>query len=194
MKIFEPIYNKVIQWSAHPKAPRYLAGLSFLESSVFPIPVDVMLMPMAYSTPKKVWRLAAITTVMSVLGGLFGYFIGLLAIDFIVPILQDMGYLGKFEQAQGWYGEWGFWVTFLAGFSPIPYKVFTVAAGSMEMSLLPFIVASFLSRGARFFLVAGLAAKLGPAMEPQIKRFIEWLGWACVVLVALVAYYLYQHH
>ena len=194
MKIFGPIYDKVVAWSAHPKAPRYLAGVSFLESSVFPIPVDVMLMPMAYSTPQKAWRLAAITTIMSVLGGLFGYFIGLFAIELILPLLAKIGYVDKFETAQGWYVQWGFWVTFVAGFSPIPYKVFTIAAGSMQMALLPFIVASLLSRGARFFLVAALAAKLGPAYEAQIRRYVEWLGWACVVIVALLGFYLYQHH
>lgn len=194
MKIFEPLYNKVIQWSGHPKAPRFLAGLSFLESSVFPIPVDVMLMPMAYSKPAQAWKLAAITTIMSVLGGLFGYFIGLLAMDIILPLLQRLSYMDKFELAQGWYVKWGFWVTFVAGFSPIPYKVFTIAAGSMNMALLPFVLASIIGRGARFFLVAGLAAKLGPLYEQQIRRYIEWLGWACVVLVLCLGFYLYKYH
>ena len=193
MKIFEPLYNLVFKWSQHRHAPKYLAGVSFLESSVFPIPVDMMLMPMAYSTPKQAWKLALITTVMSVLGGLFGYLVGLLAIDFILPILTQLNYVDKFTLAQNWYTEWGFWVTFVAGFSPIPYKVFTIAAGSMQMALIPFIVASLLSRGARFFLVAMLAAKLGPKFEPQIKKYIEWLGWLCVVLVVLLGFYIVKY-
>ncbi len=185
MKIFGPLYDKVMDWSRHPKAPWFLGGLSFAESSFFPIPPDVMLMPMAMAAPRKAWSLALITTITSVLGGLLGYLIGSFLFDAITPLLHDFGYWQPFEKAKSWFHQWGFWVIFLAGFSPIPYKVFTIAAGVVSMSLLPFIIASIIGRGARFFLVAGLMRWGGPRIEPVLRQHIDRIGWLVVVIVAI---------
>jgi len=186
MQLFSALYDRVMQWSRHPHAPRYLAGLSFAESSFFPIPPDVMLAPMALAEPARAWRLAALTTLASVVGGLFGYFIGLFAFDVVEPLLHDMGYYEKYLQAKAWFDDWGFWAIFLAGFSPIPYKVFTITAGVISMSLLPFMIASLFGRGLRFFLVASLMAWGGERMERRLRTYIDRIGWIMVLLLIIV--------
>jgi membrane protein YqaA with SNARE-associated domain len=187
VKLFGPLYDRVLALSRHPKAPWYLGGLSFAESSFFPIPPDVMLAPMTLAKPDQWFRLALITTLTSVAGGLLGYFIGWAAMDAVLPWIERVGYGAKLTQAQGWFERWGFWAILLAGFSPIPYKAFTIAAGGVGMALLPFTIASIIGRGGRFFLVAFLMARFGPAAEAKLKPMIEWLGWGAVAL-AVVAY------
>lgn len=185
MKLFGPLYDRVLSWSRHPKAPWYLGGLSFAESSFFPIPPDVMLAPMALARPERWFRLALITTLASVAGGLLGYLIGWTAMDAVLPWIERMGYGAKLLAAREWFDQWGFWAVFLAGFSPIPYKAFTVTAGGLGMALLPFTIASFIGRGGRFFLVAFLMARFGPAAEAKLKPAIEWLGWGMVAALVL---------
>lgn len=187
MKLFAPLYERAMQWARHRHAPWYLGGMSFAESSFFPIPPDVMLAPMALARPEKAWLYAWITTLTSVAGGVFGYFIGLLAFDAIEPWLQTSRYWGAYQTATQWFDEWGVVAVFIAGFSPIPYKVFTIAAGALSMALLPFTLASVVGRGARFFLVAGLMRWGGARMEAQLRKHIDRLGWATVALVALGA-------
>ena len=187
MKLFAPLYERAMQWARHRHAPWYLGGMSFAESSFFPIPPDVMLAPMALARPEKAWLYAWITTLASVAGGVFGYFIGLLAFDAIEPWLQTSRYWGAYQTATQWFDEWGVVAVFIAGFSPIPYKVFTIAAGALSMALLPFTLASVVGRGARFFLVAGLMRWGGARMEAQIRQHIDRLGWATVALVAVGA-------
>ncbi len=186
MKLFSNIYNKVIKYSRHKYAERYLGALSFAESSFFPIPPDVMLIPMSLAEPSKWIRLALLTTIMSVLGGIAGYFLGVWAVEWLQPIIADWGYTEKFEQVKGLFNRWGVWAILAAGFSPIPYKLFTISAGLLSMAFLPFIFASMVGRGLRFFLVSGLVAKVGPKMEPLIIKYIEWLGWLVVLLLALI--------
>ena len=185
MKIFSPLYLRAMQW-AHPRhAPWFLGVMSFAESSFFPIPPDVMLAPMALARPKSWFRLALLTTLTSVLGGLLGYLIGWAAMDAVMPWVERMGYAPKLAHAQLWFEQWGFWAVLLAGFSPIPYKAFTITAGGLGMALLPFTLASFIGRGGRFFLVAFLMARFGPAAEAKLKPAIEWLGWGTVALAAI---------
>lgn len=185
MKLFAPLYARAMQWARHRHAPWYLGGLSFAESSFFPIPPDVMLAPMALARPDKAWHYAWITTLASVAGGLFGYFIGLMAFGAIEPWLQTSRYWGAYELATAWFGQWGVVAVLIAGFSPIPYKVFTIAAGALSMAFLPFALASLVGRGARFFLVAGLMRWGGPRMEAQLHQHIDRLGWASVALVVI---------
>lgn len=185
MKIFSPLYNQTMKWSRHPKAPWFLGALSFTESSFFPIPPDVMLAPMCLANPKRAWWFALLTTVASVLGGLLGYTIGFFAFTWIEPFLRESHYWDSYQTAVTWFGEWGFWAVFIAGFSPIPYKVFTIAAGAMSMALLPFTLASLIGRGLRFFLVAGLMAWGGEKMETALHKYVDWLGWATVALVGI---------
>jgi membrane protein YqaA with SNARE-associated domain len=185
MRLFSSLYQRALVWSRHPRAPWYLGGLSFAESSFFPIPPDVMLAPMCLANPGRAWRFALLTTVTSVAGGLFGYLIGQYAFEAIQPMLHDTGYWDRYQTAVGWFERWGFWAVFIAGFSPVPYKVFTIAAGALSMALLPFTLASLIGRGARFFLVAGLMAWGGARMEAALHRHVDRLGWATVALAAL---------
>ena len=189
MSLFSSLYAWTMRWSRHPRAPWFLGGLSFAESSFFPIPPDVMLAPMAMANPKKAWYYAALTTLTSVLGGMLGYFIGLYFIETIEPMLHSYGYWEKYQLASNWFAEYGFWAVLIAGFSPIPYKVFTISAGAASMLMLPFIVASIIGRGARFFLVAALMAWGGPKAEQLLHKYVDRIGWAVVVL-AVVGYLL----
>ncbi len=190
MKIFQPCYDLAIRWSRHKHASRYLGGLSFAESMFFPIPPDVMLAPMSLSQPSRAWYFAMLTTLASVLGGIAGYLLGYFAFEaWIEPLIVSAGYGDKMAQATGWFKEYGVWVVFLAGFSPIPYKVFTISAGVMQMAIIPFIIASAIGRGARFFLVAALMKWGGAAMEAKLRQYIEILGWIAVGLV-IAAYFI----
>ena len=189
MKIFSYLYEKTLSWSVHPKAPTYLGGLSFAESSFFPIPPDIMLMPMSLAKPEKAFYFAWITTIFSVLGGLLGYAIGYFAMDAIMPWLNEIGYGSKIDAAKAFFEEYGVWVVFIAGFSPVPYKVFTITAGASFMPLLPFIIASFFGRGARFFLVAGLMKYGGKRLEPVIQKWVDWIGWSMVALILVYLIY-----
>ncbi len=187
MAIFSTLYDRVMLWSRHRHAPWYLGGLSFAESSFFPIPPDVMLAPMSMAKPGKAWWYAALTTLASVAGGLFGYAIGLFAFDLVQPLVGEGGrYQGAFTQAKSWFDEWGIWAIFIAGFSPIPYKIFTITAGVLSMALVPFVVASAIGRGMRFFLVAALMAWGGERMEGTLRRYVDRIGWIMVALIALV--------
>ena len=190
MNIFSRLMDLVLGWSRHPKAHWYLGGLSFAESSFFPIPPDVMLMPMVMAQRDKAWYLATLTTVTSVLGGLAGFAIGALAIDAIIPYIKDLGYWEAYETAQVWFDEWGFWAVLAAGFSPIPYKIFTIAAGAMVMPLLPFAAASFVGRASRFFLVAGLLYWGGERFEKTLRRYVDVLGWVVVALIVVLYFVL----
>ncbi len=187
MRIFSKLYDKALRWARHRHAPYYLAGLSFAESSFFPVPPDVMLAPMTLAQPQRAWRLAALTTAASVLGGVLGYLIGMFAFELIEPLLHRYHYWDDYQAAAAWFQEWGIWVVLLAGFTIIPYKVFTITAGVIGMSFVPFVLASFVGRGGRFFLVAGLIAWGGSRMEGMLRRYIDVLGYF-VVFAAIVAY------
>lgn len=185
MKLFGPIYERCLQWSRHRHAPRYLFALSAAESVVFPVPPDVMLAPMAMAQPRQWWRLALLCTLGSVIGGLLGYLLGKFALDAIWPWMQDMGWEDAFHLIQGYFQRYGFWFVFVAAFTPIPYKVFTIASGATGVGIVPFLLGSMIGRGTRFFLVAGLVAWRGEQLEGVIRRYVEWLGWAVAVVIAL---------
>lgn len=188
MKLFQPCYDLALRWAKHPWAARYLAGLSFAESVIFPVPPDVMLAPMSLSSPNKAWHFAMITTIASILGGIAGYALGYLAFEsWLQPIIESAGYTHKLETAMGWFEQYGVWIVFIAGFSPIPYKVFTISAGFLQMAFLPFLLASAIGRGARFYLVAGLMRWGGARMEQELRKYVEVIGWA-VIILAVAAY------
>ena len=188
MTIFGTLYDTVLRWSRHRHATKYLATVSFTESFIFPIPVAIMLLPMCFAKPKDSWRLAIVTLIFSVLGGVVGYFIGLTAWDFIEPYTSH--YSDKIAIAREWFNEYGIWVVLMAGFSPIPYKVFTITAGAMSMAFLPFIIASIIGRAGQFFLIAGLVYFLGAKMEHKIRQYIEWIGWTVAILITIVILWL----
>jgi len=193
MGMFSRLYDVSLKWSGHRHAQWGLAGLSFAESSFFPIPPDVMLAPMSLARVDRAWWYALIATVASVLGGLLGYTIGVFAFESIEPWLQGSPkYWDAYLLAKQWFNEWGVWAVLLAGFSPIPYKVFTISAGVISMSLLPFILASLVGRGARFFLVSGLIVLGGERMERFLRQYVDIIGWALVVLAVVLYFVLKQ--
>lgn len=192
MKIFSKLYERVMLWSKHPHAERYLVGLSFAESSFFPIPPDIMLAPMSLARTDKALYYALITTLASVLGGILGYIIGYWFFDLIQPLIGEGGrWYSHFQTTSEWFSKWGFWAIFIAGFSPIPYKVFTIGAGTLGMSFIPFVLASIIGRGARFFLVASLMKWGGKEMEIKLKQYVDFLGWF-IVFLGVIAYIIYK--
>jgi membrane protein YqaA with SNARE-associated domain len=193
MTLFEPIYSTILGWAKHPHAERYLAGISFAESSFFPVPVDVMLAPMVLARPDKAWRLAFITTLMSVIGGCFGYMLGAFFFDaYGAQIIDYFHAQETFDNVQASYLKHGMLIVLLAGFTPIPYKVFTIASGVVGIAFIPFVAMSLLSRGARFFLVAGLVRLGGDKLESTLHQKVEWLGWGTLI-VAAIGFAIYKY-
>jgi membrane protein YqaA with SNARE-associated domain len=185
--MFLRLYDWVIALSAHRRAPAFLAVLSFTESSFFPIPPDVMLIPMCLAKRMKAWQYAALCTLFSVLGGMAGYLIGKLAFGWIEPWLMSSHYAGTFTSAVESFETWGFWYILLAGFTPIPYKIFTISAGVVGMPFLAFIGGSVVGRGGRFFLVAALIRLGGEKLATRMRKYIDWIGWI-VILLALIVF------
>ena len=164
------LYDWTLGLAAHKHAILALALISLVESSVFPIPPDILLIPMVLAARDRAWIIAGVCMVASVIGGVFGYGIGFFLFEQIgKPVLEVYRYSSKFAEFQETYNEWGAWAVFFAGVTPFPYKVITILSGVTGLSLPVFIVASMLARGLRFFIVAALLWKFG---EP-IKAFIE---------------------
>lgn len=184
--MFVKLYDRVIAWSAHRRAPSILAGLSFAESSFFPIPPDVMLIPMCIARPLKGWAYAALCTLFSVLGGLAGYLIGKLAFSWVEPWLMTSSYAGIFTDAVAAFETWGFWYILLAGFTPIPYKVFTISAGVVGMPWLAFVLGSVIGRGGRFFLVAALIRLGGENLAANMRKYVDMIGWVTIALAVVI--------
>ena len=177
-------YNWTMNLAGHRNAVSVLAIISFIESSIFPIPPDIMLIPMVLANRARAFRIAFICTVASVLGGLLGYGIGVFLFEEIgSPLLEFYGFAPKFTEFQSKYNDWGAWAVFVAGVTPFPYKVITILSGVTALDLSVFITASVAARGLRFFLVAGLLWKFG---EP-IRKFIEkYMGLLFVLLSGLL--------
>ncbi len=164
------LYNWTLDKAAHPRALWILAGLSFAESSFFPIPPDILLIPMILAARTRAWRIALVCSLASILGGILGYYIGYALFDAIGrPIVDFYHMQDQFRRFTRLYNEYGEWIVGIAGFTPIPYKVFTIASGVAGLPLSTFVIASALSRTARFFLVAALLWKFGA----PIRNFIE---------------------
>ena len=179
-------YDWTMDLAARPNAMIWLALLAFAESSVFPIPPEILIIPMVLAAPTRAWRITAVATAASVLGGLAGYAIGLFGFEALGrPILDFYGYADAFERFSLWYRDWGGWIVFAGGFSPIPYKVVTIASGSVNLDLVTFSVVSVISRGARFLLVAALLWRFGPPIRAFIERWLGPLTLGFVVLAAL---------
>ncbi len=186
MALFGSIYKRVIGWAKHRHASYYLSATSFAESSFFPVPVDVLLAPMVLAQREKAWWYASLATVTSVAGAVFGYYIGLFLFDQVAqPIIDFYHFQEKFIYVQELFRKYGVWIIFIAGFSPIPYKIFTITAGVVAMPLLPFILTSLVARGARFFLVAGLLYVGGEKIDAVLEKRVEQIGWATVVIIVL---------
>lgn len=182
------LYDWVIHFADTPHGERALFGLSFAESSFFPVPPDVLLVGLAIGAPKKWFRFALFCSIASVLGGIFGYLIGTYLWHAIGPwAYAHLGGLGltedNFDKFQGWYEKYDFWIVFTCGFTPLPYKVCTISAGVAAINFPGFLIASTLSRSARFFLVAGLIGWKGEKIRPVIEKYFNWLALAFMALL-----------
>lgn len=186
-------YDYMLNLASRRNAMYFLFAVAFIESSFFPIPPDVMLIPMVLAAPTKAWRIAGIATIASVLGGAFGYAIGVFFFDLIArPILTFYGYMHQFDVFKDYYHEWGAWIVFGAGITPFPYKVITIASGVVHLDFAVFMLASVGARGMRFYLVAWLLKKYGEPMKDYIEKNLGMLsvlflllllgGFACIKL------------
>ncbi len=178
------LYDRTMALAGHRHANWALGAVSFVESSVFPIPPDVMLIPMVLAQRHKALLIAVICTVASVLGGLLGYAIGLYLFDTIgQPILNFYGYGEKFSSFQERYNEWGVWIVLIAGLTPFPYKVITIASGVTGLSLPVFLIASIVARGLRFSIVTALLWYFGAPIRDFIERYLGLLFTLFMVLL-----------
>jgi membrane protein YqaA with SNARE-associated domain len=169
-EVLRRLYDWTLSLAASPHALWALAIVSFIESSVFPIPPDILLIPLVLARPHQAWRIAGVCTVASVLGGAFGYFIGWGLFEQVgKPVLQFYGMEAKFDQFAGTYNDYGAWAVLIAGVTPFPYKVITILSGATGLSFAVFMIASAIARGLRFFVIAALLWKYGA----PIKTFIE---------------------
>ena len=183
------LYDRVLALAAHRRAPAYLAAVSFAESSVFPIPPDAMLIPMCIARPERAYRYAAVCTAASVLGGVLGYLIGLYLFEALAePVLRAYGYADALARFQGWYDRWGALVILIKGLTPIPYKIVTIASGAAHFDFWVFMVASVLTRGARFYLVATLLHFYGESVRDFVDRRLTLV--TSVVAVGIVGCFL----
>ena len=196
--MFNTLYKKCLHFAAHKSSKYYLALVSFIESSFFPIPPDVMLIPMVISKRNNFIEIFLIATIFSVLGGIIGYYIGVFFFELATQIISFYGYENELEKlkknllnSDGFYAWLG--ILFLAGFTPLPYKVFTIASGLIEFNIVIFILISFISRGLRFFIVSYLSYKYGNLftlfMEKNGSKLFTTIGFL-IVVICLIIYFL----
>lgn len=203
MNIFSYLYEVCIRLSKHPRAPLFLCINSFIESIFWPIPPDVMLAPMCLARPKRSLYYALITVISSILGAACGYYLGYFIYDpYIADLIEWFGYHDAMVTVRHWFTmEYGILMIFIGAFTPIPYKVIAVTSGVVAaesvlntgsagmLTIVNFLAVSFVGRGLRFFLEAGIIMWGGERMEKALRRYIDRIGWACVVLVAIYIIY-----
>ena len=182
--LLRKLYDWVLSWAHKKHASKALFGLAFAESSFFPIPPDVLQIALSVSKPKSSFFFALISSIGSVLGGIFGYFIGFFLFDSVGRLIIDtLGYQAQFDAVGNLYKSYAFLAILTAAFTPIPYKVFTIAAGFWQVGLVPLISASIIGRSARFFLVATLFYFFGPKIKAFIDKYFNWLTIIFIVLL-----------
>ncbi|MCX7041774.1 MAG: DedA family protein [Gammaproteobacteria bacterium] len=194
MKIFQPLFERAIVWARHKNAPSLLTFLSFIEAIFFPVPPELMLAPMCVAQPRRGFYFATLSLIGSMAGMFIGYAIGYYAIEMAMPFIEKMGYAAQFDSIKQEAAANGFWLLLIAGFTPVPFKIFTLASGAVGMPLLPFFFGGAIGRGKRVFLVAGAIRLGGEKAEATLRRHIEPVGWgACVLLVGLVGWMFVRH-
>jgi membrane protein YqaA with SNARE-associated domain len=178
------LYDWVIAQASKPWALAWLIAISFIESSVFPIPPDVLMIPMIIAAPRRAWLIASVCTAASVAGGALGWFIGAELLDTIGrPVLEFYGKADAFETLAASYNEQGFWAVLIAGVTPFPYKVITIFSGATGLDFWLFMATSLLARSLRFFVIAALLWKFGPSIRDFIDRRFGWVATAAIVLL-----------
>ena len=184
--LLKRLYDWVLHWAHTPYGTAALFLLAFTESSFFPIPPDVLLIALALGLPSKAFKFASVCTLGSVLGGMLGYVIGMMFFDLIgYRILEFYGFMEKFELVKNMYLQYDVWFVGAAGFTPIPYKVFTIAAGTFHMEFFRFVFVSAVSRGARFFIVSWLIWKFGKPINSFINKYFNLLTLLFIILLVL---------
>ena len=186
MKLFQPLYEKTLGWARHRHAPALLFALSFVEAIVFPVPPEVMLAPMSLAQPRRAFWFATLSLAGSMIGMFIGYAIGYYALEAAMPYIERMGYGDNFESIKQQAAENGFWLLLIAGFTPVPFKIFTLASGAVGMPLLPFFFGALIGRGKRVFLVAGAIRLGGERAEAALHRHIEPIGWTALAVLAVL--------
>jgi len=191
--MFDSLYRRLIALAESPSAPYALAAIAFAESSVFPLPPDVLLAPMALARPKRAWAYAGICTVASVLGGMLGYAIGALLYDTVGQwLIHAYGYGGKMEALRAAYDKWGALVILLKGLTPIPFKLVIIVSGLLGYNFALFVLLSAITRGARFFIVAGALNLFGDSLRGALERhFGAFIVLS--VLIVLAGFFLAAH-
>jgi membrane protein YqaA with SNARE-associated domain len=197
MKVFQPWFDRALAWSAHKRATWLLALLSFCEAIFFPVPPELMLLPMCLAKPRRGYWYAAVSLAGSLCGMFIGYAIGYFAMDAVMPLLQKFGYgqvfldiKARVATGSGWTA---FWLLVIAGFTPVPFKIFTIASGAVGMPLLPFFLGAMIGRGKRVFLVAFLIRVFGARAEQILRKYSEPIGWgALALLVAAIAWLVFR--
>ena len=190
--MFRALYDWTLRLASHRHAIRWMAVISFCESSFFPIPPDVMVVPMVLARRQQAYLIATVCTIASVLGGILGYAIGMFLYDSVGQwLIRVYGMAEGIEGFRETYREWGAWIILIKGFTPIPFKLVTIASGIAAFSFPLFVAASVVTRGARFFLIAWLLRRYGAPMQEFIERRLTLVGWTFLVLLvggfALVA-------
>ena len=200
--MFNTLYKKCLELAARKSSKYYLALISFIESSIFPIPPDVMVIPMVISKKNDFIKIFLIATIFSVLGGMFGYFLGAFFFDMGMQIMNFYGYENELTDlknnlinSEGFYAWLG--ILFLAGFTPLPYKVFTIASGLISFNILIFIFISLISRGLRFFIVSYLSYKFGDLftdfMDKHGSKWFTVIG-ILIVIIGIIIYLIFKSH
>lgn len=178
------IYDHTLNLASRKNALTWLFVISFIESSFFPIPPDIMIIPMVLATPKEAYKIAGVATVASVLGGYFGYFIGVYGFELIArPLLEFYGYMKQFGEFENYYHEYGAWIVFGAGITPFPYKIITIASGVVHLDLVVFTIASVIARGMRFYFIAWLLKRFGDPMKVFIEKNLNLLSILFMLLL-----------
>lgn len=183
-KQLHALYNFVLSLSARPNAMFWLFIVAFAESSFFPIPPDIMIIPMVLALPNKAWKIAGVAMLASVVGGYFGYAIGMFGYEVLArPLIEFYGYTKAFDEFSAYYHHWGAWIVFAAGLTPFPYKVITITSGVLSLNIWIFGIASVLARGIRFFLIAFLLKKYGDPMKIFIEKNLGLLTVLFLILL-----------
>ncbi len=198
MRIFKPLYEYALRWSAHPRAPWYLAGLSFIEAFIFPGAPEIMLLPMTLAKPRNWARYATISLASSLVGSLIGYMMGHYGFELARPLLERLGWLSAIDayvtQLKSLDGWAVFWLLVVGGFTPVPLKIFTWASGIVGVPMFAFLPAMLVGRGKRVYLLCGLIRLGGERAEEAVHRWIEWIAWGVLLLLVLVGvYFKYLH-
>lgn len=197
MKLFKPLYEKALVWAAHPQAERLLAGLSFVEAIIFPVMPEVMLAPMTLARPRHWFRYATISMLFSLIGAVVGYVLGHFAFEALRPLFEMLGWLPRIDamvntlrtEVAG--SAWAAFVMLvLAGFIPVPLKIFTWASGIVGVPMIAFIPGMIIGRGKRVYLLTGAIRLGGPKAEALLHKYVEWLGWLMVVLIVALLVWL----